>query len=250
MKIILSIFPEIRLSNVAIYEFILAGIALFFFFRFIKFIVPLVLKRKNNRKSFLKYLPVIELFLWLMFFIWWMQFFVVKNQFFAIGMSILLIITALWISWFLLRDYISGVILRISGNISLRQTIIFEDYKGMIIKLKNRTLELETEDSKHIIVPYSIILNKVITRAEQEEKVAGHSFNIITNKDKKLADKINEIRTSIIYLPWSSIKREPNIKPIGEQPDSFNFTVTVYSLEKEYFYRIENYVKEKFEIKS
>ncbi len=240
-------FFDIEFSNIAVYKFIFIGLILFFVFRLLKFFIPFFFKRKENRKIFYKYLPLIELLAWILYLTWAIQFFTKNNQLFAIGLFVILTVTAIWSSWFILKDYISGIVFKTSGKFSLYETIKINDFSGEIISFKPRTLELETENGKSLFIPYSKLLKEIITKADKAEMISSHSFTVNVKKKDTLNSLTERIRKEILFLPWSSIKKEPQIKPISEDNLHYVFRVTVYSLEKKYFYQIESRVKEQFE---
>ncbi len=61
-----------------------------------------------------------------------------------------------------------------------------------------------------------------------------------------LLKSIESIKIDILNLPWVSVKKIPVIKPVNETDLNFILEITVYALEKEYFVKIENYIKEKY----
>ena len=48
-------------------------------------------------------------------------------------------------------------------------------------------------------------------------------------------------------LPWSSLKKAPILQVVAENSNDITIEITVYPIDKKYFFRIEQAVKEEFE---
>ena len=146
----------------------------------------------------------------------------------------------------MLRDLVAGVIFKLSDHFSINDTLKVKKYSGKIVSFGRSSLELETENGKSIYIPYSKVLNAVNIKTDPAEKISRYNFKLETIKDCALKEKTEQIKQAIMVLPWSSIKKSPLIKPIDETENSFLFEITIFSLEKEYFHKIENNIKEQF----
>ena len=233
-------------SKFAIYIFLFFCLVLFFTFRLINYVLPLIPFRRGIKKPVLKYLPVFELLVWLLFLIWAVQFFIKYHYWYAIGLFVIIFIILIWVSWFVLKDIIAGIIFRTSENFSVNESIVLKGYSGKIVKFKSRSLELETDSGEHINIPYNIVLSEVVSKSNPAEMIKGHTFKINLSKKSALLQSIENIKTDILNLPWISVKKVPSIKTVDETNEEFVLEITVYSLEKEYFVKIENFIKEKY----
>jgi len=111
----------------------------------------------------------------------------------------------------------------------------------------NHRLELESENGEIIYIPYSQLSDAVIVKLHPGEMILSHSFTMSTTNNKSSAEKIEEINFAILSLPYASLKKAPQIKLIHEDRSNMVFELVVYTLEKEYFFKIEQEIRKKFE---
>jgi len=237
---------DTELSRFTIYALLFLAVILFFVFRVINYFIKVIPIRKNVRKPIIKYLPVFELFVWLLFSIWAVKFFLQTHYLYSLGLLVIILIIILWISWFALKDIIAGIVFKTSEKFSVNESIKIKNYEGKIAKLKSRSLEIETETGETINIPYSIVISEIITKSNPAETILNYSFSLNISKKLPLYNTIENLKAEVLNLPWSSIKKEPVIKLTGENDSHFFLEITAYSLEKEYFSKIENYLKEKY----
>ena len=238
--------PDFSFSSFAIYKFIVSAVILFLFFRAVTYILPLFLKNKRILKIFKQYLPLIELVIWILFSIIAFKNFLEKNQYFAFALFIIMLAIAIWSSRMLLKDYIAGIIFKTNSDLNTGDTISFKGYSGVINKFKFRTIEIESDDSEIIQIPYSFILDNSIKKSRPKEDITAHTFNITVSKSESVEKISEDIKQTIYYLPWISVKKEPLIKAASETKTSVLFEITFYSMSKDYNYKIETHLKDKF----
>ncbi|MCD4745382.1 MAG: mechanosensitive ion channel [Bacteroidales bacterium] len=241
-------FLEFEFSGFAVYSFLFIAIVIFFLFRLLNTFIPIILKRKEYKRQISKYLPVVEIFIWFIYIIWAVQFFWNNNQLYAIGLSLILFILILWIFWFALRDYIAGAIFKTSKSFSINEFIKINDYKGKIISLRNRSLVLETETGERIFIPYNYVLGQIIIKSHPSEMILSHTFKINISIFLPINETIDKIKAAILNLPWSSVKEEPQIKAVTQDNTCYTLEIIVYSYEKKYFFEMENFIKDKFDL--
>jgi len=234
-------------SNFAIYRFLFFAVLLFAFMRGLKFALPLIFHKKN-KKTAQKYFPFAELSVWVLFMAWSLHFFAEKNPTFGIGLFVVIITISLWASFFYLKDYFAGIMFRTGKDISVNEFIDVNGTSGKITKMKNRTIRLEDEHGTVIQIPYSKLLNAEIKKEEQAETISGHTFQLKIVKNKSLPETVKQLRNAAINLPWASLKKNPQIKPVNEDKQFYFIELTIFSLEKKYFYNIETNLRNAFEI--
>lgn len=238
--------PNIEFSRFAVYTFIILAVIIFALFRILERIRPVLKISKELRRRLLQYLPGIELFIWVLYFVWAIQFFWNNNQLYSLGLFAILIVLLLWISWFALKDFIAGAIFKANRSFALHETVKIEEMSGKIVQFKNRTLVIETDAGETIHIPYSLLLGKIIIKSFPAEMILSKSITITIPKKGNLDGLIEALRTDILTLPWSSVKKDPKIRPVSETSDTVTFELLVYAMEKDAFYKIESYLKEKY----
>lgn len=237
---------NIEFSNVAIYRFLFFSIILFLAFRFLSGYLRFLFRKKKVNRWIQMILPAVELLVWIVFFVWAIEFFMRKNQILALGMFVILLFMAFWVSRFSLRDIIAGVVFKAGSGIHLNENVQIGEYFGKVVKLKLHSLVLETEKGKTVFIPYNTAVDKIRLKPAAAETITSHSFEMHVPKGDDIIITMEKIRTAILQLPWSSVKREPGISLISETKSYYTLEITVYSLSKEYFYRIEEVIKKRF----
>jgi hypothetical protein len=236
---------DFEFSNFAIVEFLFYAVILFFFLRIIKIVVPVLLERKNYRKNLGKHYPLIELFAWFLFFAWAIRHFLENNRLYAFGLFIALVVIIFLVLWFS-KDFIAGIIFKVNERFSVNEWVKISDYSGKIVDLGRRTIEIELETGESVFIPYTIAMKEILIKSNPAEMIISHTFSQKTSKKFSLLETIDKIKIAILSLPWSSLKKEPTIKPVAEDKSSFTFEITIYSPEKKYFHKIENSLKDEF----
>ncbi|MBU0489757.1 MAG: mechanosensitive ion channel family protein [Bacteroidetes bacterium] len=232
-------------SNGAILRFLLYGAIIFAFFRLLHFLLPYVILRQDDQRIARRSLPFVEMVAWVLYLIWALQFFYLHSRLFVSGPALLLLILIFIVSWFALRDIIAGVIFKTGRSFRINQQISVGGFGGKIMALHLRTIELETETGEIVSLPYSRVLGQVIVKSHPAERILSHSFRIHLVRSKPLLESIEEIRRDILNMPWVSVKKTPRIRAVEETESEFVLEISVFSIEADYFFRIEKAIREK-----
>jgi hypothetical protein len=241
---------QIEFSNIALYTFLLLTIGLFFIFRLVNWLLPLLIFKKGKRKLAWRYMAIVELFVWTGFLIWSVNFLAHNNQLYAIGLFIILFIFTIWAAWIGLHDFIAGAIFKTNRNLNLNDTVEIGEYHGKIRKFTSNKLVLETESGEIVYLPYASLYGKTIVKSHPADTILNHTFRLEIPKDAKLQQTTDKLYNNIINLPWSSLKKEPQIKPLHETESGFMLEITVFSMERDYFPEIEKTIKKHFSLLS
>ncbi len=142
-------------------------------------------------------------------------------------------------AWFAVRDFVAGVVLKAAKLCQVGDRIRVDETEGRVEDMGLRALVLETSQGEQAIIPYSRIARSAVMRTPAVEGVAMHVFEI----SAPLGHGVPEIRRAILEAAmmshYSSIVREPQIKPLGDR----RFEVTVFSLHSDYASDIEAAVR-------
>ena len=236
-------------SIFVILKFMLFAGIIFLVFRTAPYTIPVIFKKISIIKLILKYLPFLEVIVWIIFSIWAFSSFLVQNQYFAIALFIIVLIISIWASRLFLKDYIAGIIIKSNSDINIGEFITVSEYYGQIKKFNFRTIEIELENNKVIFFPYSKILNLEIIKEQKAESLIGYTFILNLSKSDEPNKIILKLRESILFSPWASLKKDPVIKLLNETNSSYIFELTVYAINREMNINIENYLKEKYSLK-
>lgn len=226
--------------------YIIVSLVLLASFRIVSFMLRYVVDRKR-KLMFLKYFPLAESIFWIVYLILSAQYFIQKGgNVHTIWIFGILLVLVAFFSWFALRDIIAGIVWKTNKKFNLQDTIRIGEFQGKIQAFHHRNLEIINDNDESIIIPYTKILNSEIIKINPTEMILSYSFSIECSNTENSSKLIQAIRYDILNLPWSSVKNEPKIKAVKEESDRYVFDITVYSIDKDYFYKIENHIKKKF----
>ncbi len=222
---------------------VLLFVALLVFKRFVPFLI-----KSQIKKGLLKqYMPIIEVIVWLLFIIFTIQQFFDSNQLYAWGLFLILMLGGFWVLWFSIKDFIAGALFKMNKDFKENDIIQIENFEGKIIEMSNRFLKIESDSGEVIYIPYGRLNQQIIIKVHPGEMILSHAFTLSTNKNEKTNQKIDKIRFEVLSLPWASIKRPPKIEIIHEDDKNLIFEIKLYSLEKQYFFKMEQEIRKKFE---
>lgn len=233
-------------SNIALYTVILLALAIFVIFRMLTWLVPLLALNKEKRKHAWRYTSLVELIVWIVFMIWSVNYLSDNSPVYALGLFILLFIFTFYTAWIALRDFIIGAFFKTNNHVKINETIKVGEYAGKIVKFKPSGMVLESESGESVFLPYSVIYGKAVVKSNPAETILSHTFRIEIQQTEKLASVIQHIQTDIIKMPWASLKKSPQIKPVMETRGGQMLEITIFSIEKEYFLEMENLIKQKY----
>lgn len=235
-----------EISNRAVFTFIMLALGLFLVFRLLSRLLPLLLFKKDKRKPVWRFTAAIELIVWLVFLVWAINFLSKSSQVFAIGLVILLFFFAFYSAWIGLKDYIAGAFFKTNTTFTINETVRIGEYTGKIVKFSPSALILETESGKSIYLPYSFLFGKVMVKSHPAETILNYTFRFEIPGTENLSATMQKIRVEILNMPWASLKKNPQIKPLMETPTGQMLEITLFSIENEYFPEMENILKGKF----
>ncbi len=236
-------------SNIELILFGSLALLLFVFMIVFKRILPFLIKSQIKKNLLKQYISIFEVSIWLVFIIFSIQQFSNSNHLYAWGLFILLMLSSLWLLWFWVKDYVAGALFKMNKDFREHDIIQVDNFEGSIIEMSPRKLKIESDSGEIIYIPYTQLQKMAIIKVHPGEMVLSHAFTLRTAKSESLEILQDKIRFEVLSLPWSSIKRPPRIEIIHEDKESLVFEVKVYSLEKQYFFRMEQEIRKKFEVK-
>lgn len=229
-----------------VFQFLLFAGLIFIVFRLVKFLLTVIDIKIEKRKWINRYLPLSEFVAWVVLIIHGISKFYIRFPLYSYALFVLLIVLTLIVSWFMFKDLIAGIIFKSNRNFTVNETISFNDLTGKIIRFESRTLVLETFSGKNIHVPYSGLLGSVVSKSNPAEKIMSKKILLDVPKDHSFSKLFVLIREDIMNLPWASVKKYPQINLIEERSDSYHLEVIIFSIEEEYLYKMEQYLKGKY----
>lgn len=236
---------EIGGSN--IFTFLTVGLGVFVLFRIIRTLAVLVPLKKGYRRLIWHQFPSVEIAAWMLFMVWAIQYLWYDKRLLAIVVFIVLIIMIAWIAWFAIKDFVAGAVFRNNKDFNEGEMVSIHDYEGTIKSFTARKLILETQEGETIHLPYGKITHSAVRKINPAELIKHKTFRLTVLRQNSLEETRAGIHRKVMNLPWASIKKSPQVTPIEETNSHYQFEITVYSLETEYLFKIEEYLREKFE---
>ena len=215
-------------------KIIIAFLIAALFFLVLK-VIRLGLKSLSNRFTGVKFSDnlriTIELIIWLVYIFWAMEF-LFKGKFFYpyLIYSLIVVVTGL-VTWFLLKDIFAGIILMVRHNLKTGSYIRAGDFSGQIETHKLTYLKILTGDGQILRVPYSRIINEVITELAFPGTLAEHIIHLhveLSSGSAMMAESM--IRNTVLNNPWSNLKEEPSISLMKENEEGYFFEITLLSI--------------------
>ncbi len=153
------------------------------------------------------------------------------------GVAVLALFVAL--SWWVLRDTVSGVFLRAGRTFREGDFVHIDDVEGHVERLGWRAMIVVTHDGNEAIIPYSRAAQAAVIRTPGEAQASPHVFQIPVADHDRIGAVKDTVRRAALLSHWSSIVREPEVRLEGDD----HLEVTVYSLDAERSYEIEAAVR-------
>ncbi|MFA8300997.1 MAG: mechanosensitive ion channel domain-containing protein [Hyphomicrobiales bacterium] len=230
-----------------IYTYIIIGIIIFVFFRFINFLSPIYTRSSSKTRLIQRSISIIQLIIWSSYFLIMINHIWSWNILIASGFFILYLIITGWACWAYFRDFIAGAIFKINNHFKINETIKYEEIHGRIIHLKNRYLVIEDENSQITHIPYSKLASAIITKTHPAENILHHRFMLRIKNDNLSEIEFSDIKNTILELPWVSIKEMPQIRIIEKTEAFSRLEITIFSPDQKFFYKIEDHLRKVYE---
>ena len=222
--------------------------AVFILLYLIRYFIPIVFPGRVKINIFRKYFTVFEGLTWVFYLLASAVFFLKHNIVFSAVLFILILLLFFWYARFALRDYVAGIVFKSENRFLLHDIIEADGIKGEIRKFHYRNIELETDNGKLVLVPYSLLLGIVGSPQSVGDSVLNYSFEISISGKKSFDIVAENLKKFILTLPWATIKNEPRIQLIIENNDYITLKITLYSFDEKYFQpmrkKIETYLKQ------
>ena len=238
------IFPSLTLS---IIKLVFLGTLLWLFFFFLKRGAKLLLSEKPYKRTIDDTLFYIKITSWVVF-IFWSADTIFKGQpLMSRAFVAILFCLLIGLSWSLIRDIFSGILIRTEGLFTINSHIKSHGVEGLVRKLGYRALEIETERGETVRIPYSIIDKEITIRSYPIESIKSHTFEIVVNKSNEFLDYKEKIKKALLNNHYTSLRKNPVVKVKADTNGKYQLLVTAYILDDRYFEKVEQSIKAQFE---
>lgn len=191
-------------------------------------------------------LPVAELAVWLGFLIW-----CARNMYESKAYLTLVVFGVVFLlffvpGWFLVRDFLFGMLLKIQRKIEVDSKLEIGEIKGMILKTDYFTFDVKTAEGDIDTIPYNKIRSKVISKVSANKYLEKQllSFRFPSARDNSKI--VPELKKTLINAPWVVASHEPIISSVSDEGEKSRVEVFVYMMKKDHADKIIEYVNQNF----
>ena len=181
---------------------IIVAIALVILLRAGFYFLKLATRKKRYYPHVFRIYPFVEVIAWTAFIFWAVYIHFSALIIYPVLSGSLAVIFILVVSWFVLRDFVSGAVLRADNGFYPGIQIQTDSFSGTIVSLGYVSVEIVTSGGERIKVPYSSLAGKHITRV-QEQGQGKNQYVKLKIPQKYGAQNIQqELRKQTLELPW------------------------------------------------
>jgi len=231
------------------FTIVIVGIIILLLFRALSYINKIMHFSKKTKHHSGYILPIVELIAWIGFAIWCLRLIYEFEAFTTLIILGIIIVLLMAPAWFLVRDFLYGMLLKIQRKIEIDAKIEIGDLKGVIVKTDYFTFDVKTKNGDIDTIPYNKIRSEIITKNAANIHLEKQliSFKIPSKTD--INRIIIELKTTIINAPWVAGSQEPIINVISSETGNYVIEAIVYVLKKEHAEKIVEYVERNFILK-
>ena len=233
-------------SELAFLRALILGICLFLGLKLVHRGLQFFSHLRGYRALLYRSLPVIEASLWLFYAVWAVGAIFKEGLYYNTALMMILAIAVSLVSWFAIRDWIAGIVLKIQDAYEDGQEISIRNIQGTIRRVGHLALEIELPEGEQIKIPYSQISGQIRGRSRPDTTSNHHRFEIEIKREIPLSEAQEQLRNAILNSPWSAFDREPQIKLLNETAAHYLFEAIVYAPGVGCGQAIEEDVKEQF----
>lgn len=233
--------PDVSEFNILLMAIL--GVVLFLGLRSLKNLVQKSLTKFSRFEEMMRLLPAVEGMAWLLFVLTAIPLIFKDKLFYSVGILMVLIVTVGWLSWFFVRDFTAGIMLRSSRSFELGDRLKIQEFEGILRRVGHFSITLESDDGKSTVIPFSTMSNTMLTKIGAGTLLKSRTFRLEIERKKTSENMTDTIRQLALTAPWTSITHQPQVKFIAENKDLTTYEVTVFGIEENYFPNIKNYLE-------
>ena len=217
--------------------------------------VYLLLKVVNSLNKYINYkykkwtqkfnfAPALELIILLIYFFWANDFLFKNKSYYQYLVLSLILAVVILLAWFIARDFIAGIVLRVQNDLQTNNNIQFGNLEGRIKSQHLTHLKIVTTTGQIVKIPYSRLNQEIISETSDSASIEEFKFKIRSKKTISRQDAEEKIRFLLINSPWSNYNKTPDIRLFSENDDFFVFEILVNVLNQKHILQLEKTIQE------
>jgi hypothetical protein len=214
-------------------------------------LLKLVKKYIIEKKLSLKYQQhfyIVEVIVWIIFGLWSIKIFLHDSIYYTFVVLSIFAVISVWIGWFVVKDFIAGVVFKLNNNYSRGEYLRIGNADGYISDLHFLNLDLKSDSGEIQKIPYSRIQGTTIVRSNISEKSKVHMFMVELSKEISLEKSKEQLRKLLLLSIGVNHNKEPQITLKDETENNRIFEVQIFLLNDKYRYVVEDNIKKQIEI--
>lgn len=178
------------------------GLALLSGFRLVRLFSSRWPMPSELRQRYQRAVPVLEAVVWMVYLVsataWLLQGFPLLRLL-ALGCLTLMLVVALW---FLVRDYLGGLVLRAEGSLRVGDRVRVESMDGVVRELGVRSVVLELAHGERVVLGYRAVREAVVVRQQARLLARPSRFVVEVPADAPLAAAFRAVHRAVLLQPW------------------------------------------------
>ncbi len=223
---------------------VLIGILVYLFLKGLNTFYNYIKKKYSKWTGKFNIIPVIEFISWLVYLFWVNEYLFKSKSYYQYLVISLVIIILIFLSWFVAKDFIAGIVFKVQNDLQTNSNIKIGDIEGRIKSHHLTHLKIVTTSGQVIKFPYSRFNQEIVSEISDSTTVDEFKFQLQTRKTESKQKSEENIRFLVINSPWSNINKSPVIKFLSENETSFTFEVLVHALNNRHMRQIEKSITE------
>ena len=224
-------------------QFFLAALSIIILFRLF-YLFNRKLTYSSGLKQKINYaLPILELFSWIGFVTWFAKNIYYSGNYMALitfGATLILLIVP---AFFIIRDFLSGVYLKLQNKITEGSSIEFEGINGKIEKTGNFGMEIIDDQGNVRNIPYNKIRSKIITRQGFNPNLERICLVFQFSEKTDINYVVPELKKQLLNTPWVAVSQPVIIEKVKLENGKYTISAQLYTLSRNY----TEYIREKVE---
>ncbi len=198
----------------------------------------------NDLKHYASYLiPFAEMVSWLGYLIWCVQFMFDSEAYMLLIVFGIVALLLLVPSWYLIRDFLFGMLLIVQRKIELNRQVEIDKIAGVIVKIDHLSMDVKSKNGNIDTIPYSKIRSKIISKSGENTNLEKQLISFTFSLQQDINKTVEQLQVALLNSPWVAASQKPIVNNISRENDGFVVEVFVYLLKKEYTEKIKDYIK-------
>ncbi len=231
--------PELQTSALDLVLLLVGGLALVGMLLGARYVLDLAPMTRARREQVSRVGPVVGAFAGLFYLLFAARMVLKEYPEFVPLVLTMIVIGFLAVSWFAVRDFVGGVVLKAGRVCKVGDHVRVGGVEGRIAQMGLRVLTIETGDGDEAIIPYAKVARESLLRTPVLDSVSVHVFELQLPEGLSVIEGRKRAKEAALRSHWSALARDPKVASVSERA----LEVTVFSLDADHGAHIERVVR-------